>query len=139
MISCVFYDTLSAPKERQIFEIVQRAYERHEKVVIFVPSAERASAMDRILWVLKQEAFIPHKILSQSDADASLPVGIVTSEINPSGASVLIADGPCSIDFACGFDSVHEFVDRSSAEIQETCRERFRAYRARQVPVEYSK
>jgi DNA polymerase IIIc chi subunit len=139
MNSCVFYDTLSAQKERQIFEIVQRAYERHEKVVIFVPGAERASAMDRILWVLKQEAFIPHKILSQSDADASVPVGIVTSEINPSGASVLIADGHCSIDFACGFDSVHEFVDRSSAEIQEACRERFRAYRARQVPVEYSR
>ncbi len=139
MNSCVFYDTPSAQKDRQIFEIVQQAFGRREKVVIFARTAERAAAIDRMLWVLKQEAFIPHRILNPSDTDPSEPVGIVTSEINPLGASILIADGHCSIDFACGFDSVHEFVDRSSAEIQEACRDRYRAYRARQAPVEYSR
>jgi DNA polymerase IIIc chi subunit len=50
-----------------------------------------------------------------------------------------VADGHCSIGFACSFDLVHEFVNRSSPEIQQECRERFRAYRARKLLVKHVK
>jgi DNA polymerase IIIc chi subunit len=60
-------------------------------------------------------------------------------EQNPLDAKVLVADAHCSIDFALGFDTVHEFVNRSSPQVHESCRERFRAYKDRKIQVEYRK
>ncbi len=139
MTACTFHDTAPATQDRQLFEIVERAYNRRESVLIFSQTEERAAAIDRTLWILKQEAFIPHKIISEDRADMEVRVAIVTSEINPIGAGILVADGHCSLDFACSFDSIHEFVNRSSAAVQQACRDRFRDYRARGISVEYSK
>jgi DNA polymerase IIIc chi subunit len=139
MNSCIFHDVGPGRQERHLFEIVERAYNRHEKVLIFAQNEERAAAIDRALWILKQEAFIPHKIFNGSESVQGVPVAIVTTEINPVEAGILIADGHCSLEFACGFDSVHEFVNRASPEMQQACRDRFRAYRARQIPVDHLK
>jgi DNA polymerase IIIc chi subunit len=139
MNKCIFHDAETGRQDRLVFEIVDRAYNQHEKVLVFAQNEERANSLDRTLWILKQEAFIPHKIIIGNESDSSLPVAIVTSEINPNDADILIADGHCDLEFACSFGSVHEFVNRSSAEAQESCRERFRAYRARQIPVEHLK
>jgi DNA polymerase IIIc chi subunit len=139
MTVCTFHDTTPATQDRQLFEIVERAYNRHESVLIFSQTQERATALDRTLWILKQEAFIPHKIILEDRADTEVRIAIVTGEINPIDAGTLIADGHCSLDFACNFDSIHEFVNRSSATLHQACRDRFRDYRARQISVEYSK
>jgi DNA polymerase IIIc chi subunit len=139
MTGCVFHDTEPSLQDRRLFELVEASYAKRGKVVIFAHSVERAAAIDRFLWILKQEAFIPHAILKEGDSGTNVPVAIVTSESNPIGARVLIADGHCSLGFAFGFDFIHEFVRRSSLEIQEVCRERFRSYRARRASVEYQK
>ena len=139
MKSCMFHDLERGRHERQLFEIVDSAYKRKEKVLVYASSRKRADELDRILWILKQEAFIPHTIISRNEAVPPVPVAIVTDEINPIEAEILIADGHCSIDFACSFNSVHEFVNRSSPEIQEECRERFRSYRERKLPVKHKK
>jgi DNA polymerase IIIc chi subunit len=137
MNSCIFHDTEHIRRERKLFEIVENGYSRQEKVLVFAASETRANELDRILWILKQEAFIPHKICRMHEPDPAIPVAIVIEEINPIEAGVLIADGHCSIEFACAFDSVHEFVDRASQEIQQACRERYRRYRERDAPVQY--
>jgi DNA polymerase IIIc chi subunit len=139
MTACIFHDTEAASRDRRLFEIVEGAYNKHEKVVIFSATDARAASIDRTLWILKQEAFIPHKIIGAEETEFSVPVAIVTDEWNPLQARTLIADGHCSLEFAKGFDVIHEFVDRSSPEIHEACRSRFRAYRAKQVAVEHLK
>jgi DNA polymerase III subunit chi len=139
MSQCIFHDLDPGRQDRRLFEIVEQAYNKHERVLIFVQGEERAASIDRTLWIIKQEAFIPHKIFDRNEPDATVPIGIVTSEMNPIGAKILIADGHCSLDFACSFDRIHEFVNRSSPQIQEACRERFRSYRTRQVPIEHMK
>ena len=139
MNHCIFHDTGPGVRDRRLFEIVERAYNAHDKVIVFVQNGERAAAIDRNLWIMKQEAFIPHKILDRDDADVPVPIGIVVTELNPLDAKILIADAHCSIDFALGFDTVHEFVNRASPEIHESCRERFRAYRERKIPVQHVK
>jgi DNA polymerase IIIc chi subunit len=139
MNSCIFHDTEHIRRERKLFEIVEHGYSRKERVLVFVANEARADELDRILWILKQEAFIPHKICRMHEPDPDIPVAVVTEEINPIEAGMLVADGHCSIEFACGFDSVHEFVDRTSPEMHEACRERYRAYRERNAPVKYLK
>jgi DNA polymerase IIIc chi subunit len=139
MTECIFHDTSTATLDRQLFDIVEQAYGRREKMVVFAQNQERAASIDRFLWILKQEAFIPHKVLMADDRDWDVPVAIVTDEINPLSARILVAEGHCSLDYSCQFDSVHEFVNRATPEMHQACRDRFRDYRSRQVPVEYSK
>jgi DNA polymerase IIIc chi subunit len=139
MSSCIFHNTSPATHERQLFEIVEQLYIRRERVLIYTRNAERATAVDRSLWIAKQEAFIPHRVLGPGESDPDIRVAIVHGEYNPISASALVVDGHCSLDFSCSFDSIHEFVNRSSPDIHEACRDRFRAYRSRQIPVEYSK
>jgi DNA polymerase IIIc chi subunit len=139
MTSCIFHDSSPATRERQVFELAEQAYNQRRKVVIFVRDEARAIALDRALWIVKQEAFMPHRIFGANEADPDIRIAIVTNEMNPIAADVLIADGQCKLEFACEFDSIHEFVDRSTPEIHQACRDRFREYRARQVPVDYAK
>lgn len=139
MNSCLFHDAQHGRRERKLFEIVESAYKRQEKVLVYASTEMRANEIDRTLWIHKQESFIPHKICQPNEPEPTVPVAIVTEEINPLGAGILVADGHCSIDFACDFNSIHEFVDRSSPEIQQACRERYRTYRERALSVEYLK
>ena len=139
MTTCIFHDTGPAAHDRQLFEIVERLYNQRHRTLVFVRDEGRAAAIDRTLWILKQEAFIPHKVFATSEPDPEIRVAIVSSEVNPISADVLVAEAHCHLDFACQFESIHEFVDRSSPEIHQACRERFREYRSRQIDVEYSK
>ncbi len=138
MKNCIFHDVGAGNFDRVIFEIAESAYYRDEKALIFAPSEERATEIDRILWILKQEAFIPHKIFKMGeDADPTLKIAIVTAEINPIDAGMLIADGACSLEFAGGFRTIHEFVRRSSPQLHEASRRRYRNYRSMPIAVEY--
>jgi DNA polymerase IIIc chi subunit len=139
MTSCTFHDTAPAARERQLFEIVELAFSQRRKVLVLVRDEARAALVDRMLWILKQEAFIPHKIFAGNETDPDVRVAIVCSEWNPISADVLVVESHCTLDFACDFDSVHEFVDRSTPELHQACRDRFRDYRSRQIAVEYSK
>ena len=139
MKACLFHDVSPGQRDRKLFEIVEHAYGQRANTLVYAANEARAAVIDRLLWILRQEAFIPHRIILKDEPDPSVPVAIVTAEINPVYASVLVADGHCSLKFAADFDTIHEFVDRSSAETQEACRERFRAYRDRKIPVEHIK
>jgi DNA polymerase-3 subunit chi len=139
MKGCIFHDVNPGQRDRKLFEIAEHAYNQNMHLVIYSSNEARAAVIDRFLWILRQESFIPHKIFLRDAPDTSVPIAIVTSEINPVGATALIADGHCSLEFAAGFEMIHEFVDRSSAEMQEACRERFRGYRDRKIHVEHVK
>ncbi|MBN2241656.1 MAG: DNA polymerase III subunit chi [Acidobacteria bacterium] len=139
MTGCIFHDTEATLHDRRVFEIVEEAYNRKEKVLIYAGSEERAAEIDRFLWILRQESFIPHRIIRGHEVSSPVPVVIVTMEWNPLEAGILIADGHCSLDFAVGFEIVHEFVYRSSPEIHEACRSRYRAYRDRKILAEHLK
>ena len=139
MTICIFHDTNPATHDRQVLEIVESLYGRREKVLIHTRNVERAAALDRGLWIVKQESFVPHKVLGPGESDPDLRVAIVYGEYNAIDARTLIVDCHCNLDFSCRFDAIHEFVNRISPEIHQSCRERFRDYRARQIPVEYNK
>ena len=139
MKACIFHDTSNALHDRRVFEIVEEAYNRRAEVLIFAGSKERAAEIDRILWIIRQDSFIPHQIVGENEEKISVPVVIVTEERNPHRARILIADGHCSLEFSSGFDLIHEFVYHSSPGIKEACRKRYKSYKDGKVPVEYIK
>jgi len=139
MTECVFHDAPDSLKNAVIFEIVEQAYRNRERILIYASGDERAAVLDRLLWIMKQEAFIPHRIFQSYELNQDVPVGIVTTETNPIAARVLIADGHCGLDFVGEFDNVHEFVDHTSPEILEICRKRFSDCRERKIAVRHRK
>jgi DNA polymerase-3 subunit chi len=139
MKACIFHDTSDELHDRRVFEIVEEAYNRRAKVLVFAGSGERAAEIDRILWIIRQDSFIPHQIIGENEEEVSVPVAIVTEERNPLRAPILIADGHCSLEFSSGFDLVHEFVYHSSPGIKEACRKRYKSYKDKNAPVEYLK
>jgi DNA polymerase IIIc chi subunit len=139
MSECTFHDLGTQLRDRKLFELAENAYARNKKVVIFTSTGERAADVDRLLWIMKQEAFVPHRIFAEPGTEHAEPIAIVTREFNPIGAMILIADGHCSLDFAANFEEIHEFVDRSSPGMQQACRDRFRAYRDRQFVMSHLK
>lgn len=120
MSPCLFHDADGTLRDRRLFELVEQAYNQAEKVVIFASTGERAAAIDRILWINKQESFIPHEVFRSTNPGSTLTVAIVAEELNPIGAGILIADGHCSIEFAMSFNTIHEFVDRSSPKFRKS-------------------
>jgi DNA polymerase III subunit chi len=136
MNTCIFHDCDSMQRERSLFEAVESGYEQRKRVLVYAESTERAVALDRVLWINKQESFIPHGIIEEAGAQTDLTVVIVTGEFDPVGAAILVADGHCSLEFAAGFERVHEFVDHSR---KEASRERFRAYKTLGFKVDYVK
>lgn len=139
MKACIFHDTSPGQQDRKIFEIVEDAYTLQVPALIYAQNDERAAAIDRFLWILKQDSFVPHRIFNSEEPDSSVRIAIVTMEINPVNAHILIADGHCGLEFARRFEIVHEFVNRASPEIHEACRERFRSYRSENIPVQHLK
>jgi len=105
---------------------------RSRPLILLIHSARFRSQQSR-----ETGGFIPHAILQDPPADLSVPIAVITSEVNPVEATILVADGHCSLEFAVGFNTVHELVDRTSSQPQEACRERRRSYRARKCLVRY--
>jgi DNA polymerase IIIc chi subunit len=139
MTECTFHDTEPSLQDHKLFEIVEKAYNQKMQVVIFTQSEQRAAVIDRLLWIHKQECFIPHEIVAADAVGSPIPVAIVTAELNPIAAQILVADSHCSLEFASSFDVIHEFVNRSSPQIHAACRERFPANRERKIPIQHVK
>jgi DNA polymerase-3 subunit chi len=137
MKTCYFIDT--PDKNKYIFSIVEQLYKDKVNVIIYTESKERAEEIDRIIWVTKQESFIPHKIFKYEEKEALEPVAIIYEEINPIDAEILIMDTPCSINFASKFKTIYDFVDKSSDETLKKSRERYAKFKDMKYNMHYIK
>jgi DNA polymerase-3 subunit chi len=83
--------------ERRAFEevlpkLVGASLERGWRVLIRCESAERADAIDNLLWTFDEASFLPHA--QQGDGDPALqPVLITVEEGNANGANALFLIG----------------------------------------------
>ncbi|HWU26302.1 MAG TPA: DNA polymerase III subunit chi [Rhizomicrobium sp.] len=73
-------------------DLVQKSLERGWRAVIRAESAERAGAIDALLWTFDEQSFLPHAQLGDGDA-ARQPVLITTEDANANGAQLLFLVG----------------------------------------------
>jgi DNA polymerase III subunit chi len=72
--------------------LIEKTLERGWRAIVRTESAERAQAIDNLLWTYNDQTFLPHA--QQGDGDPSRqPVLITVEEGNPSGAHVLFLVG----------------------------------------------
>jgi DNA polymerase-3 subunit chi len=107
--------------------VTDKAYSLGHTVYLFTASEAQAAALDDLLWIFRQDSFIPHERYPLVGADGS-PVLIGTASPAEVNAQVLIN---FTLTLPAGFERferVVELVDQQP-EVLAKSRERFKQYR----------
>src|SRR5947209_9439698 len=92
MTEILFYHLEKRSLEEVLPGLVERALARKWRALIRTESADRAEAIDRLLWTYSDDSFLPHAQTGDGDA-GSQPVLITLEPGNPNGADVLFLVG----------------------------------------------
>ena len=92
MTEVLFYHLEKRSLDDVLPELVERALARRWRALIRTESADRAEAIDTLLWTFSDESFLPHAQAGDRDP-ASQPVLITVEPGNPNRADVLFLVG----------------------------------------------
>ena len=141
MSEALFYHLERRTLDDVLPGLVEKSLERDWRVLIRVESADRASAVDALLWTYSEESFLPHAI--QGDGEAThQPVLIAVEEGNPNGADVLFLVGGAGVsDWAhmTFFERTVLLFDGRDPETLASAREAWKAAKAAGFDVTYWK
>jgi DNA polymerase-3 subunit chi len=76
--------------------LVERTLERGWRALVRAESADRAAAIDALLWTYNEESFLPHAVAGDGDATCQ-PVLITVEEDNANHAQVLFLVGGAAV------------------------------------------
>jgi DNA polymerase-3 subunit chi len=92
MSEALFYHLVKRSLEDVLPGLIERTLERGWRALIKVESAERADAIDNLLWTYKERSFLPHAQLGDGEAERQ-PVLITIESKNSNRADVLFLVG----------------------------------------------
>ncbi|MEQ1769134.1 MAG: DNA polymerase III subunit chi [Devosia sp.] len=87
MTEILFYHLETQPLERVLPQLLEKTLERGWRAVVESGSAERAAALDTLLWTWRDDSFLPHALATDESA-AEQPVLIATDSGNGNAANV---------------------------------------------------
>ncbi len=114
--------------------IAEKAWQQGRRVLIHAPSLAMARHLDRLLWIHREQSFIPHGMLGTADP-ALNPILIAADTEAPDEHDVLINLADTVPDYFSRFSRVAECVD-NDPQARASGRERFRFYRDRGYPLQ---
>ena len=99
MTEILFYHLHRQPVERVLPALLEKCLERGWRVVVQASSDERIEALDAHLWTYRDDGFLPHGTVSESEAGAQ-PILLTSNDGNANGAQVrfLIDSAPMPAD-----------------------------------------
>ena len=92
MTETLFYHLERRSLEQVLPGLVERSLERGWRALIRADSAERAEALDTLLWTYDDQSFLPHAQTGDGEA-ARQPVLITTEDLNANRANILFVVG----------------------------------------------
>lgn len=115
MAEVLFYHLERRSLDDVLPGLVERTLARGQRALIRADSAERAQAIDNLLWTWSEESFVPHAQAGDGEA-AAQPVLITVEEGNANGAQVLfLVGGAMPISFEESFERVVILFDGRDA------------------------
>ena len=100
MTETLFYHLERRSLEEILPGLVEKSRARGWKALIRADTADRADAIDTLLWTYDDQSFLPHAQLGDGEA-ARQPVLITVEEGNPNGAQIMFfIGGACPSDWA---------------------------------------
>jgi DNA polymerase-3 subunit chi len=109
--------------------LAEKAWSQGHRILVHCASAEEAQRLDRLLWVFRDQSFVPHGRLGEVDPGLT-PVLIAHAGESGDEHDVLINLAPDVPVFFSRFERVAEPVD-ADPPARAASRERFRFYRDR--------
>lgn len=103
MTETLFYHLERRSLDEVLPGLVQKSLERGWRALIRADSAERADAIDGLLWTFDDQSFLPHAQAGDGEA-ARQPVLISTEAGNGNGAQILFCIGGTAPDWAAAAD-----------------------------------
>ena len=92
MTETLFYHLERRALDDVLPGLIERTLERGWRALIKAESADRASALDMLLWTYNDQTFLPHAQVGDGDAKRQ-PVLITTEDDNANAANVLFLVG----------------------------------------------
>jgi DNA polymerase-3 subunit chi len=136
MTEVLFYHLEHQPLERVLPSLVERTLERGWRAVIQAGSEERLEALDTLLWIWKDNSFLPHG--TRKDGNAELqPVYLTAGDDNPNGATVrFLVDGAVAADLT-GYTRLVYLFDGHDPQAVEQARAEWARAKAASCVVTY--
>jgi DNA polymerase-3 subunit chi len=107
------------------------------RVYIHVPDGQQAQHLDKLLWTFREQSFIPHGLLG--DTDPHLTPVLIGSDAGPEQEDQVLVNLALAVpEFFGRFERLCEPVDQNSA-VRAAGRERFRYYRDRGYELHHHK
>lgn len=129
MTEVSFYHLLHTPLERALPKLIEKVLESGARAVIRTGSAERAEALNSVLWTYDQDSFLPHGTARDGNAEEQ-PVWITPEDENPNGADILVlTDGAVAADIS-GYRRCLEMFDGRDETAVTDARRRWTDYKA---------
>lgn len=123
-----FYTAVANPLVAAV-RLVGKAYAQGRRVRVLTPDAATTIALDKMLWELPPESFVPHVALASPHAGAT-PVIVDHTPAHEGVADVLINLSVEPPSFFARFERLFEIVGQDDV-ISEAGRERWKFYKAR--------
>lgn len=113
---------------------LRQAWDRREPVLVYVPDAEQAARLDRILWTQPALSFVPHCRSDSPLADAT-PILLTDRLDSPPQENCLLNLGNELPPIFSRFEHLVEIVSTDDAD-RLPARARFKFYRDRGYAIE---
>ncbi|MBN4058341.1 DNA polymerase III subunit chi [Mariprofundus ferrooxydans] len=98
-------------------------------VLILCPDEDLMQQLDKLLWTIHPQAFLPHAIATDDvEHNAKQPVLLATNMNRDNQATVLINAGLEVPPELQGFSHIVDFVDGWDEDLKQASRERFKTY-----------
>jgi DNA polymerase-3 subunit chi len=119
------------PHARLVFasRLIEKAYHLNHRIYVNTSSTAESHALDTLLWVFREESFIPHAIYTGSvTTSAPIQIGNEIQKLPEDQHDILINLSEAIPTFYTDFQRVIEIV-LNEPQHQAKSRERFRLYR----------
>jgi DNA polymerase-3 subunit chi len=131
-----FYYMQQKKLEQALPEILGKALERQQRVIVKAGSTERLETLNTSLWTYDPASFLPHG-MTKDGHESEQPVWLTTGDENPNQATVLVLTDGASSDAVGKFDLCCELFDGNDAGAVDAARERWKLYKEKGYGVTY--
>lgn len=131
-----FYHLERAAPEAALVELLEKTLARGWRAKVKAPSRARLEALDADLWTDRPDAFLPHGLQDEPNAQRQ-PILLSTGEENLNRANALFLLDGAEPDPLEGYARCVDLFDGSDPEQVQAARTRWKAAKGRGLPVSY--
>ena len=115
---------------RYACQLIDQAAEQNQRAHVYVASDAQAQRMDDLLWTFRDQAFIPHELLTVSSPSHPRIMALIGNSASapPDFHSLLINLSDALPDTASAFIRICKVID-ADTEHKQQARERYKHYR----------